>query len=59
LPPLACFFAGIRFGKSAIIIAFSTAPFKRLEKSPPINGFGLGLLQREAKYKVALAASLR
>jgi hypothetical protein len=34
-------YAGIRFGRSGIIIAFSTAAFKRREKSPPIKGFGL------------------
>jgi hypothetical protein len=46
-------------GGRALIITFSTAPFKRSEKSVPIKGFGSGLLRRKAGCTVALTLSLR
>jgi hypothetical protein len=54
--------AGIRFGAAKIIIAFSTTPFKRPEKSLPINGFVMvlvGLPHRGRGCIVALVLSLR
>jgi hypothetical protein len=61
LPPLVLR-AGIPFGAAKIIIAFSTVPFKRPEKSLPINGFVLawaGLPHCGSGCIVALVLSLR